>query len=92
MKTTIKNAIAPFAVMVLGVAGAFTTTSMGDKSLANRKAYEHVSMQQPCVFRIDCSTSGSNVCKVSALTPQLWGSDTPDGTPVSSCTQILYKN
>ena len=89
MKTNFfKKLMMPLAVMVLGVAGAFTTTSMSStKSLANVQGYRFVSQADPCHLDVMCSnvfsatvcTSGSN---------QLWGKTNPNA---ATCQIPLYK-
>jgi hypothetical protein len=89
MKTSFfKRLMMPLAVMVLGIATAFTTTSMSStKALANVQGYRFVSQADPCHVDIMCSnvfsaticTSGSN---------QIWGKVTPNAP---TCALTLYK-
>lgn len=63
MKTIFsKRFMAPLAVMILGGAGAFVTTSMNStKTLANVTGYRYVSQQDPCHADIQCTTDNNGV-------------------------------
>lgn len=84
MKTNFKKLMTPVAVAVLGIAGAFTTTSMSsDKVLDNRQAYKQIS--GTCVDQgIMCQTDFGPVCKSGTVT--LWGK----APGSSTCTVPLY--
>jgi hypothetical protein len=89
MKTNFfKKLMMPLAVMVLGIATAFTTTSMSSaKALANVQGYRFVSQADPCHIDVMCSNIFSaNVC--TSGSNQLWGKQTPSAT---TCPLTLYK-
>lgn len=53
----------PFVVMVLGVAGAFTTMSMGKaKPSMTQQGYYFVSNLDRCHEGIECSTDLGEIC------------------------------
>lgn len=88
MKTSFfKRLMMPLAVMVLGIAGAFTTTSMSSAPATQVTGYRFVSQMQPCVADIKCQleftptvcTSGSNT---------LWHKPNPN---INVCDVPLYK-
>ncbi|MBG6109820.1 hypothetical protein IWX84_000681 [Flavobacterium sp. CG_9.10] len=78
----------PLAVMVLGVAGAFITTSMSStKALANVQGYRFVSQADPCHLDLMCSNVvTANVC--TSGSNQLWGKTNPSA---ATCQIPLYK-
>ena len=89
MKTNFfKRLMMPLAVMVLGIATAFTTTSMSStKALANVQGYRFVSQADPCHIDVMCSNIFSaTVCTSGAN--QLWGKQTPTS---ATCPLTLYK-
>lgn len=89
MKTTFfKRLMMPLAVMVLGIAGAFVTTSMSStKTLANVQGYRFVSQAEPCQEDAMCSTVFStNIC-TSSGGAQLKGKASPN----APCDITLYK-
>ena len=78
----------PAAVVILGVGGAFATTSMSStKGIADVQGYRYVSQAEPCRAEVMCSnvfnsticTSGSN---------QLFGKPSPNA---ANCDLPLYK-
>jgi hypothetical protein len=84
----LKRIMMPAAVVILGVGGAFATTSMSStKGIANVQGYRYVSQADPCHAQQQCSnvfnsticTSGSN---------QLFGKATPNAV---NCDLPLYK-
>lgn len=82
-----KRIMGPLAVMVLGIAGAFTTTSMSStKALTAEQGYIFVSPVDRCHESIMCDTQEGDLCKLSDGTTQVWGKDTP-----STCIKKLYK-
>lgn len=88
MKSRIfKNLMMPLAVMVLGAAGAFATTSMADaKAVVNQQGYRFVSNADPCHADLMCRTEFGDICKSGTIT--LWGKVTPSAT---NCDVQLYK-
>ena len=79
----------PLAVMILGIAGAFTTTSMASADDAVlTQGYYFVSALDRCHIGPTCLNNGGPVCKMSDEITQLWGKT--EGTP--DCPVILYKN
>ncbi|MFH6997383.1 DUF6520 family protein [Flavobacterium sp. FlaQc-57] len=84
----LKGIMMPAAVVILGVGGAFATTSMSStKGIADVQGYRYVSQAEPCRAEVMCSnvfnsticTSGSN---------QLFGKPTPNA---ANCDLPLYK-
>lgn len=74
----------PFAVMVLGVAGAFTTMSMGKaKTSMPVQGYYFLSDQDRCHEGIECSDVDGDICK--------WGSITQVGKESEESTDCVVK-
>lgn len=73
--------------MVLGVAGAFTTMSMGKaQPSATQQGYYFVSTLDRCHLGIECSTIEDEICT--------WGTDTQRGKVNEGdmeCPVVLYK-
>jgi hypothetical protein len=89
MKTNfLKRLMMPLAVMVLGIAGAFMTTSMSStKSLTNVQGYRFVSQKEPCRIDAMCSNVFStNIC-TSSGGAQLKGKVSAN----APCDVTLYK-
>jgi hypothetical protein len=89
MKTTFfKRLMMPLAVMIVGIAGAFVTTSMSStKTLANVQGYRFVSQADPCHVDAMCSSASSaNICTSSGGT-QLKGKVSPN----APCDVTLFK-
>ncbi len=77
----------PAAVVVLGVGGAFATTSMSStKGIANAQGYRYVSQADPCHAQQMCSTINSTIC--TSGSNQLFGKANPN---VNVCDVPLYK-
>lgn len=76
----------PLAIAVLGIAGAFTTTSMaGNKVLDQRQAYKQLS--NTCVDQgFMCQTETGDICK-SVDDVTLWGKPS---IGASTCAVPLY--
>lgn len=89
MKTIFfKRLMMPLAVMVLGIAGAFTTTSMSStKALTNVTGYRFVSQMRPCVADIQCQLEYNGVICTSGSNT-LWHKPNPN---VDICDVPLYK-
>jgi hypothetical protein len=87
MKTIFsKRFMAPLAVIILGGAGAFVTTSMGStNALAQKNGYRYLSEQEPCHEEIKCQTENNNVICTSG------GNQLFEQTSPNSCDVPLYK-
>lgn len=89
MKTNfLKKLVMPLAVIVLGIAGAFVTTSMSStKSLSTVQGYRFVSQADPCHAELMCSNIVTpTICTSGGQ--QLWGKVNPS---VNVCNVPLYK-
>lgn len=92
MKTNVlKKAMMPIAVAVLGIAGAFTTTSMTtNKTVANVWGHKFTSAAIPCDQVKMCQTENNGIlCRVNDAdesSSQLKGKVAP-----MSCPTILYR-
>ncbi|RKS03037.1 DUF6520 family protein [Flavobacterium sp. 102] len=89
MKTNFfKKLMMPLAVMVLGIATAFTTTSMSStKALVPVQGYKFISQADPCHIDAMCSNVVSvNLC--TSGSSQLWGKVTPNAP---TCDVKLYR-
>ncbi|MFH7018608.1 DUF6520 family protein [Flavobacterium sp. FlaQc-47] len=89
MKTNFsKRFMVPLAVIILGGAGAFATTSMStNKAVEERMGYRYLSEQEPCHEENECSTVNNNViCTSTVGSHQLFDQQSPN-----SCDVPLYK-
>ncbi|MFC6095695.1 hypothetical protein ACFPVY_03470 [Flavobacterium qiangtangense] len=89
----LKTASLPFAVAILGIAGAFTTTSMSSsKVLANQQGHQFISASVPCKEVKMCQTENNGIlCRVNDAdlsSPVLKGKITPSA---ASCPVTLYR-
>jgi hypothetical protein len=89
MKTQFLNKVIPFAVVAMGITGAFLTTSM--QSDSNRLAPPAVgyinSSQGACSIPVNCSTTPGLVCRANGATgAQAFGKDSQN-----NCVQLLYR-
>jgi hypothetical protein len=84
----LKRIMMPAAVVVLGVGGAFVTTSMSStKGIANVQGYKFVSQAEPCRAEIMCSNVfNATIC--TSGSSQLYGKATPNA---ANCDLPLYK-
>jgi len=94
MKTNLKKAVLPFAVMVFGVAAAFTTNAVkhNEKDLMDVYRYDISKPEgQRCVkiIDIDCVVGPGVVC-TDIGGNQVWGSPVEDNGSLS-CTTFLSK-
>ena len=89
MKTTFfKRLMMPLAVMIVGIAGAFVTTSMSStKPLAPVQGYRFVSQAEPCKADTECSDVFRPTICTSSGGAQLKGKATPN----APCDITLYK-
>lgn len=92
MNNFLKKVTMPLAVAVLGIGGAFTTTSMSSsKTLAHVAGYQFVSASNPCDEVKMCQTDNSGIlCRVNDTAPNsplLKGKS--QGAP--TCAQTLYR-
>lgn len=82
----------PLATVVLGVGGAFFTTSMSsDKALADQVGFYELDDDHPCVQSIMCQTvDNGQICStiVSGTTYTLKGKVTPNA---ASCAVTLWR-
>ena len=83
-----KKLMMPLAVMVLGIATAFTTTSMSStKALSLVQGYKFISQADPCHIDTMCSNVVTpNIC--TSGTTQLWGKLSPNAP---TCDVKLYR-
>lgn len=78
----------PIGIAVLGVAGAFVTTSMkSTSSLADQPGYRFLNAANPCVMVKECTTDGTVICKSGTIT--LWGKESED--LAHPCNVQLYE-
>ncbi|MEO8255332.1 MAG: DUF6520 family protein [Flavobacterium sp.] len=84
----LKRIMMPAAVVVLGVGGAFVTTSMSStKALANVQGYRYVSQAEPCRAETQCSNIfNATICTSGGA--QLFGKANPNA---NVCDVPLYK-
>lgn len=89
MKTTFfKRLMMPLAVMIVGISGAFVTTSMSStKTLTNVQGYRFVSQAQPCEADVECNNISGAIC-TSSGGAVLKGKAVPN----APCDVTLYKN
>ena len=83
MKKKVFNFILPMAVVVFGLASAFTT-NVTAKSAAGSGAvwgYKHIAGAQPCQQVQMCSNSGSFVCKSNIDSSILYALTAPNVCP-----------
>lgn len=89
MKTTFLKSIVPFAVVaIMGISGAFLTTSMqsDSKTLAPLVGYVN-GPQGPCDSPVECSDIPNQVCRANDTTgPQAFAKDEQ-----GNCTVIAYR-
>ncbi|MDR7371068.1 hypothetical protein [Flavobacterium aquidurense] len=87
MKTLILKNIAPFAVIVMGVSGAFLTTSM-QSAPKSTLPNGYIFSGNKCNVEVNCSNISTNpVCRQGGDTgPQAFGKDGED-----NCNVELYK-
>lgn len=88
MKTHFLNKMIPFAVVVMGITGAFLTTSM--QSDSNRAALIPGYINGPkgaCSVEVNCSDVPNAVCRANGATgAQAFGKDSQN-----NCVQLLYR-
>ena len=88
MKTQFLNKMIPFAVVVMGITGAFLTTSMqsDSNSAAPRTGYIN-GPQGPCSAPVNCSDITGPVCRANGATgAQAFGKDSQN-----NCVELLYR-
>lgn len=83
-----KKMMMPLAVMVLGVGGAFTTTSMSStEALSHVTGYKFISAQNKCQSSTMCDTNDTGtICTNGGA--RLWGKVDPLDT---DCPVELYR-
>lgn len=88
MKTQFLNKMIPFAVVVMGITGAFLTTSM--QSDSNRTTFIPgyiTGPQGPCSVEVNCSDVVNPICRANGGTgAQAKGKDSQN-----NCMQLLYQ-
>jgi len=84
MKTTFLKSTMPFAlVAVMGISGAFLTTSMQSASKAAPKTGYINSAQLPCNVPVSCDTTPrAQICQSNGQ--QAFGKD-------NNCQEVLYR-
>ena len=84
MKTTFFKTIMPFAVVaILGISGAFLTTSrQSDAGVAVLKTGYIDGSQGPCSVPVSCNTTPNQICQANGV--QAFGK-------MNNCTEILYR-
>lgn len=89
MKTLILKNMMPFAVAVLGISGAFVTTSMqsASKSAFPKIGYT-LNAQSHCNVEVNCNTTPSQfVCRAGGTS----GAQAYGKNPQGDCVEILYR-
>lgn len=84
MKTTFLKSTMPFAVVaIMGISGAFLTTSMQSVSNAAAPKTGYIDGPQgPCSVAVNCNTIPNTVCQASGV--QAFGK-------ANNCTEVLYR-
>ncbi|KOP38914.1 MULTISPECIES: DUF6520 family protein [unclassified Flavobacterium] len=90
MKPLILKKMTPFAVVVLGIVGAFGTTSMQSAKADIAPVIGYVSIPgDPCSVEVECSDSGDDTCRLFYPSgPEAKALD-PDSE--TTCAQQLYR-
>ena len=90
MKSNLKKAMMPLAVVVLGAAAAFATNAAktSSSSLADVHGYIYNQETKQCVQQVMCSTIPGPVCR-NAANQQVFGLNDSDDLTV--CTWQLYR-
>ena len=83
MKRNVFNFILPMAVVVFGLASAFTTHDAATKIAKSGAVwgYKHIAGAQPCQQIQMCSNSGSFVCKSNIDSSVLYALTAPNVCP-----------
>ncbi|BDU26326.1 DUF6520 family protein [Flavobacterium artemisiae] len=90
MKTIVKKAV-PMAIFVLGISGAFFTSSMQSAEKADDIILGYRDTpQNPCSMPITCSDQENEVCRVSYLPAgeQVFAKDEQSQT---TCSEVVYR-
>ncbi|TRX32988.1 hypothetical protein FNW52_16155 [Flavobacterium sp. ZT3R18] len=88
MKTQFLNKMIPFAVVVMGISGAFLTTSMqsDSNSATPRTGYINGPLGA-CSVPVNCSDIVGPVCRANGATgQQAFGKDSQN-----NCVELLYR-
>lgn len=84
MKTTfLKSTLSFAAVAVMGISGAFLTTSMQSGKAFTPKQGFVDGPQGPCSVAVSCNTSPNPICQASSGA-QAFGK-------ANNCTEVLYQ-
>ncbi|WP_432221820.1 hypothetical protein ACRASX_14995 [Flavobacterium sp. TMP13] len=88
MKTLFLKNIAPFAVIAMGISGAFATTSMQNASSSVAPIGYTLGAQNKCNIEVSCSTNSTNpVCRQGITSgPQAFGKNAQ-----GNCDVQLYR-
>ena len=83
MKTQFLKTTVPFAaVAIMGISGAFFTTSMQSSTSAAPKNGYIDSNLAPCSVAVSCNTNSGQICQSNGQ--QAFGKD-------NNCTEVLYR-
>jgi hypothetical protein len=84
MKTTFLKSTMPFAVVaIMGISGAFLTTSMQSASLVAAPKTGYIAgAQGPCSVPVSCNTTPGQICSANGV--QAFGK-------LNNCSEILYR-
>lgn len=87
MKTVFLKKVTPFAVVALGIFGAFATTSMQSTSKASPEIGYTLNAQKQCDVPVECNTIQGMVCRVNGDSgAQAFGKNDQE-----DCTETLYQ-
>lgn len=84
MKTTFLKSTMPFAVVaIMGISGAFLTTSMQSASKAATPKFGYIDGPQgPCSVQVNCDATPGQICQANGV--QAFGKD-------NNCSEVLYR-
>jgi hypothetical protein len=88
MKTLILKNMMPFAVVAMGISGAFVTTSMQSDSKSNAPKLGYtLNGQGACNVQVNCSDIPNQVCRLNGATgPQAFAKNAQ-----GNCNEIVYR-
>ena len=90
MKTIVLKKMMPVGVFVLGISGAFFTTSM--QSAANAEDLVPIlgfvaTEDDPCDIPVSCDTQGTQICRLFGTSgPQAKAMDSP-----TTCERVVFR-
>ncbi|PWA09894.1 DUF6520 family protein [Flavobacterium laiguense] len=84
MKTTFLKSTMPFAVVaIMGISGAFLTTSMQSASNAAAPKTGYIDGPQgPCSVPVSCNTASGQICQANGV--QAFGK-------ANNCSEVLFR-